>query len=298
MRQRKHETMGEHMSVIGEPLLFGPSHRRVPAAATPAPGKVTLAGAGPGDPDLLTVKALRAIQRATLVLYDALVGEEVLALIPPGADRIDVGKRAGHHSLSQPAIIELMLSLAASGRPLLRLKGGDPYIFGRGGEEAQALAAAGIPFEVIPGISAAQGAAAMAGMPLTHRDHASAVVLATGHLRSEVCGAGGEGAVDLDWELLARPHQTVVIYMGVGALPIVCRELIAHGLPADTPAATVERATRPDQRSVTGTLATLPALARAHGVKPPALIIVGGVVTLQAELGAVVAQPALRVVAG
>lgn len=298
MRQRKHETMGEHMSVIGEPLLFEPSHRRVPAAATPAPGKVTLAGAGPGDPDLLTVKALRAIQRATLVLYDALVGEEVLALIPPGADRIDVGKRAGHHSLSQPAIIELMLSLAASGRPLLRLKGGDPYIFGRGGEEAQALAAAGIPFEVIPGISAAQGAAAMAGMPLTHRDHASAVVLATGHLRSEVCGAGGEGAVDLDWELLARPHQTVVIYMGVGALPIVCRELIAHGLPADTPAATVERATRPDQRSVTGTLATLPALARAHGVKPPALIIVGGVVTLQAELGAVVAQPALRVVAG
>lgn len=265
------------MSVIGEPRRF---ERVTPSG----PGKVTLVGAGPGDPELLTLKALRALQSASLVLYDALVGEEVLALIPPGADRIDVGKRAGHHSLSQPAICELMLRLAGSGRPLLRLKGGDPYIFGRGGEEVQALAAAGIPFEVIPGISAAQGAAAMAGMPLTHRDHASAVVLATGHLRSELCGPGGEGAVDLDWPLLARPQQTVVIYMGIGALPVICRELVAHGLPASTPAATVERATRSDQRTVTGTLATLPGLARAHGVQPPALIIVGGVVTLQAEL--------------
>lgn len=274
------------MSVIGEPLLFEAGHRRAPGAALPMPGKVSLVGAGPGDPELLTVKALRAIQQAGLVLYDALVGEEVLALLPPGAERIDVGKRAGQHALSQSAIITLMLRLAGSGRPLLRLKGGDPYVFGRGGEEAQALAAAGIAFEVIPGISAAQGAAAMAGMPLTHRDHASAVVLATGHLRGERCGVHDEGAVDLDWALLARPRQTVVIYMGVGALALICRELVAHGLSADTPAATVERATRRDQRTLTGTLATLPALARAQGVRPPALIIVGGVVGLQAQLAA------------
>ncbi|MEK8050266.1 uroporphyrinogen-III C-methyltransferase [Ideonella sp. DXS22W] len=278
------------MSVIGEPLKFDRMQAR--------PGKVTLVGAGPGDPELLTLKALRALQAASLVLYDALVGEEVLALIPPGADRIDVGKRAGHHSLSQTAICALMLRLAGSGRPLLRLKGGDPYIFGRGGEEVQALARAGIPFEVVPGISAAQGAAAMAGMPLTHRDHASAVVLATGHLRSERCGSDGEAAVDLDWDRLARPQQTVVIYMGIGALPVICRELVAHGLPADTPAATVERATRADQRTVSGTLATLPGLARAHAVQAPALIIVGGVVSLRAELATeatlVSGRPALR----
>ncbi|MBI5256304.1 MAG: uroporphyrinogen-III C-methyltransferase [Burkholderiales bacterium] len=265
------------MSVIGEPLHFDAGAR----LAAHMPAKVTLVGAGPGDPDLLTIKAGKALRAASLVLYDHLVGKEVLELVPRGADRIYVGKEAGHHTLTQDAIIDLMLRLARAGRPLLRLKGGDPYIFGRGGEEAQALAAAGVPFEVIPGISAAQGAAAMAGMPLTHRDHACSLVLTTGHLRGEADAR----TLDLDWELLARPRQTVVVYMGVGTLPIICEQLIAHGLAPETPAATIERATRPDQRVVTGTLQSLPTLALVHGVKPPALIMIGGVVSLHEVLG-------------
>lgn len=259
------------MSVLDEPLRF-------------APAKVILMGAGPGDPDLLTVKAARALGAATLVLHDHLVGAEVMALVPATAERICVGKLAGHHTLPQEQIIELMLQLARAGRAVLRVKGGDPYIFGRGGEEAQALAAAGVPFEVIPGISAAQGAAALAGMPLTHRDHARALVLATGHLRAASDGTADAPCPDLDWELLARPRQTVVIYMGVAALPLICQQLIAHGLPADTPAATIERATRPDQRTVAGTLASLPMLAQAQRVVAPALIFVGGVVGLQRTL--------------
>ncbi len=269
------------MRVTDKPMLF--DAQVAPAAADPA--RVTLVGAGPGDPDLLTVKAERALRAASLVLYDHLVGPEVMALIPQHAECIDVGKSAGQHTMSQEAIIELMLRLARSGRPVLRLKGGDPYIFGRGGEEVQALAAAGVPFEVIPGISAAQGAATLAGMPLTHRDHAGALVFATGHLRHG--GADGSArSVDLDWALLARPRQTVVIYMGVGALPVICEQLIAHGLPATTPAATIERATRSDQRTLVGTLADLPSVARLHDVRPPALIIVGGVVGLHAQLAA------------
>lgn len=240
---------------------------------------MTLVGAGPGDPELLTVKAWRALREARVVLYDQLVGEEILALVPADADRIDVGKHAGRHTLPQPQIIELMVRLAQAGRPVLRLKGGDPYIFGRGGEEAEALAAAGIPFEVVPGISAAQGAGALAGIPLTHRDHAQTLVYATGHLRAD--GQAGE----LDWDLLARPHQTVVVYMGVGALTEICRQLLAHGRAAGTPAALVENVARSNMRTVTGTLATLPALATEHAVRPPALIIVGEVVALQSTLG-------------
>lgn len=259
-----------------------------PAHTPGQPGRVTLVGAGPGDPDLLTLRALRALQSATLVLHDHLVAPEVLALVPATAERIYVGKESGAHTLQQTAITELMLGLARSGRAVLRLKGGDPYIFGRGGEEAQALAAAGVPFEVVPGISSAQAAAALAGMPLTHRDHADAVVLATGHLRAErqPGGPGPELDLDLDWARLARPHQTVVIYMGVGALPLICSGLVAHGLPAETPAATVERASRSDQRITVGTLASLPRLAQAQGVRAPALIFVGGVVGLHAELAA------------
>lgn len=193
------------MSVLDETRHFIGDVLRAANAPAHAPGKVTLVGAGPGDPDLLTVKAARALQSASLVLHDQLVSAEVMALLPPGAECISVGKAAGQHSMPQTAITALMLRLAQSGRPLLRLKGGDPYIFGRGGEEAQALAEAGIPFEVIPGISAAQGAAALAGMPLTHRDHACSLVLTTGHLRGEA----DERGLDLDWDLLARPHQTV-----------------------------------------------------------------------------------------
>ena len=263
------------MALLDETLRFD---TRSLFAAVPA--KVTLVGAGPGDPDLLTVKAVKALRQAQVVLYDNLVGDGVLAHLPETARRIYVGKQSGHHALSQGGIIDLMLRLARSGRPVLRLKGGDPYIFGRGGEEAQALAEAGVPFEVIPGISAAQGAAACAGMPLTHRDHARTLVLATGHL----CGAGDARTLDLDWDALARPRQTVVIYMGVATLPIICEQLIAHGLPPETPAAVVERATLPDERTVDGTLETLPALALVHAVASPALIVIGAVARLHAVL--------------
>ncbi len=164
---------------------------------------------------------------------------------------------------------------------MLRLKGGDPFIFGRGGEEAQALAAAGIPFEVVPGVSAAQGAAACAGIPLTHRDHATGLVCVTGHLHD---GPDGAHTLDLDWPHLARPHQTVVVYMGVAALPLICDRLIAHGLPAGTPAALIERATLPEQRCIAATLETLPALAQVQAAKPPALLVIGTVVSLQPVL--------------
>jgi len=277
------------MTMIDEPLRLDAAVLRGAAA----PARVTLVGAGPGDPELLTLKAARVLREAQIVLHDHLVGDDVLALVPPRAQRICVGKRAGHHTLSQRAIIDLMLSLARAGRPVVRLKGGDPYIFGRGGEEAQALAEAGIPFEVVPGISAAQGAAAAAGIPLTHRDHGGALVFATGHLRGE----GDERAVDLDWQQLARPHQTTVIYMGLIALPIICKQLVAHGLSPDTPAALVERATRPDQRTIVGTVQTLPALARSHGAKPPALIVIGSVVELHRTLGAAQARGAARAAA-
>lgn len=269
------------MSALGEHTRFVAT---APAAARP--GKVTLVGAGPGDPELLTLKAVKALQAARIVLHDSLVDPAVFAHLPCGAQRIAVGKRAGRHSMRQSAIIELMLRLARGGHPVLRLKGGDPFVFGRGGEEVLALVDAGIPFEVIPGVSAAQGAAACAGIPLTHRDHAGALVFATGHLRGddEAC------ALDLDWPLLARPRQTTVIYMGLAVLPQICDRLVAHGLPPDTPAAVVERATCADQRTIAGSLATLAALAQAHGARAPALIVIGTVVSLQRTLGAALGQ--------
>jgi uroporphyrin-III C-methyltransferase len=275
--QRNRIDFDQAMSVLDEPLFFG----TVPLPDAPRAARVTLVGAGPGDPELLTVRAERALRCASLVLYDHLVSREVLRLVPEGADLIYVGKESARHTLPQEDICALMVRLARSGRALVRLKGGDPYIFGRGGEEAQALAAAGVPFEIVPGISAAQAAAAEAGMPLTHRDHAASVVLATGHRR-----AGAQDVVDMDWAALARPHQTVVIYMGVSTLPTVCAQLQLHGLPGDTPAALVERASQPGCRRVVGTLLTLPELARRHEVRPPALLIVGGVVALHAQLAA------------
>ena len=244
-----------------------PSGGVLPRLAPSEWGRVTLVGAGPGDADLLTLKAARALSSADLVLYDHLVSDDVLQHVAAGAERIYVGKQSRNHTLPQEGIIELMVRLAQSGRSLVRLKGGDPYIFGRGGEEAEALAAAGIACDTVPGISAAQGAAASAGIPLTHRDHAAMLVFATGHLQGEE----GERTVALEWAALARPRQTVVIYMGVGTLPTICTQLIAHGLPVSTPAAMIERATLPGQRSIVGTLQTLPALSVAHGVHPPAL---------------------------
>ena len=262
-------------------LADAPSGGALPRLAPSEWGRVTLVGAGPGDAELLTLKAARVLASADLVLYDNLVSSDVLGHVAVGAERIYVGKKSRNHTLPQEGIIELMVRLAQSGRSLVRLKGGDPYIFGRGGEEAEALAAAGIACDTVPGISAGQGAAASAGIPLTHRDHAAMLVFATGHLQGEE----GERTVALDWAALARPRQTVVIYMGVGTLPTICTQLIAHGLPASTPAAMIERATLPGQRRIVGTLETLPALRGAHGGHPPALIMIGDTVTLQARIG-------------
>ena len=244
-------------------------------------GRVTLVGAGPGDAELLTLKAARVLASAGTVLYDNLVSNDVLAHVAPEAELIYVGKQSRNHALPQEGIIELMVRLAQQGKSLVRLKGGDPFIFGRGGEEAQALAAAGIACETVPGISAAQGAAASVGIPLTHRDHAGMLVFATGHLQGEE----GERTVALDWDALARPRQTVVIYMGVGTLPTICEQLMRHGLPPDTPAALIERATLPEQRTVVGSVQTLPELAVQHAVRAPALIVIGTTVSLHAVIG-------------
>lgn len=241
------------------------------------PAHVTLVGAGPGDPELLTVKAVKALAAAHTVLYDNLVSDDVLALCSPLADKIYVGKQASRHALPQDEICRLLVQMAQAGRSVLRLKGGDGYIFGRGGEEAQALAQAGIPFSVIPGLTAAQGAAANHGIPLTHRDHARVLVFATGHLKQDK-------SVDLDWDALSRPYQTVVIYMGLGTLPVISEQLISHGLSASTPAALIEKATSPQERCITGTVADLPRMAREHKLISPTLIVIGEVVSLREQL--------------
>jgi uroporphyrin-III C-methyltransferase len=241
------------------------------------PAHVTLVGAGPGDPELLTVKAVKALSSAQTVLYDNLVSDDVLALCSSQAEKIYVGKQASRHALPQEEICRLLVQMAQAGRSVLRLKGGDGYIFGRGGEEAQALAQAGIPFSVIPGLTAAQGAAANHGIPLTHRDHSRVLVFATGHLKQDK-------SVDLDWEVLSRPRQTVVIYMGLGTLPVISAQLIAHGLSASTPAALIEKATTPQERCITGSVAELPRMAREHQLTSPTLIVIGEVVSLRDQL--------------
>jgi len=239
-------------------------------------GRVALVGAGPGDPELLTLRAARLIGEAEVLVFDHLVSRDILALARKDAERIYVGKESGSHTLPQEEINQLLVRLACEGRRVVRLKGGDPFVFGRGGEELEDLAAAGIPFEVVPGITAACGVAAYAGIPLTHRDHAQSVVFATGHAKP--------GGTDADWTALARPRQTAVIYMGVAALADICARLIAHGRGADTPAALVENGTTAAQRTVVGTLATLPRVAAEARVKPPALLIVGEVVSLHRQL--------------
>ncbi|WP_374476481.1 uroporphyrinogen-III C-methyltransferase [Zoogloea sp.] len=261
------------VSTHGRGLESGPGLKRL---GSPAPGRVALVGAGPGDPELLTLRAARLIGEAEVLVIDHLVGEGVLELARPSTERIYVGKESGHHTLPQEDINQLLVRLATAGRRVVRLKGGDPYIFGRGGEEVEALVAAGVAFEVVPGITAACGVAAYAGIPLTHRDHAQSVVFATGHRR--------DGASALDWTALARPHQTAVIYMGVGQLAAHCTALVTHGRAAHTPAALVENGTTPHQRVVTGTLETLPDRALEAGIRPPALLIVGEVVSLAGKL--------------
>lgn len=256
------------------PRTDTPSRNSAPEAPL---AKVVLVGAGPGDPDLLTLKAFKLLQQADVVLYDHLVSDAILKFLPDSAERIYVGKESSRHTMPQETISDLMIKLVQQGRFVIRLKGGDGYIFGRGGEEVFALALAGIAFEVVPGITAAQGAGATAGIPLTHRDHSRSLIFATGHLRENK-------QVDLDWPTLARPNQTVVVYMGVGTLPVICEQMIAHGLPSTTPAAVVERATLPEERCLVGTLASLPAQAREHQVQSPALIMIGEVVSLRQTL--------------
>ena len=250
-----------------------------PSAATAfelPPGTVALVGAGPGDPGLLTLHALRALQAAEVLLYDRLVGPEVLALAAPTALRVEVGKAAGQHSVAQEQIHSLMLLHARAGRRVVRLKGGDPFVFGRGGEELEFLRAHGIGFQVVPGITAALACAAYAGIPLTHRHHAQSVRLLTAHCR--------DGVDTLDWDALAQERQTLAVYMGVGGLERLRERLLAAGRDPDTPFALVENGSRPEQRVVTGRLHDLPDSARAHGVASPALLLLGEVAALAGQL--------------
>jgi uroporphyrin-III C-methyltransferase / precorrin-2 dehydrogenase / sirohydrochlorin ferrochelatase len=235
-------------------------------------GEVYLIGAGPGDPDLLTLRALQLLQQADVVLYDRLVPDALLDRSRRDAERIFVGKQAGNHT-AQERIHELLVRFARKGLRVARLKGGDPFVFGRGGEEIEALAAHGIPFIVVPGVTAALGAASSAGIPLTHRRLAQSVTLVTGHVLEDE---------SLDWRSLAGPRQTVVFYMGVAQLARIVAKLRASGAPADRPAAIIERATLPDQRISRGSLATITEIARGANVAPPALLLVGEVAAFAA----------------
>ncbi len=239
-------------------------------------GEVYLVGAGPGDPDLLTFRAMRLMQKADVVVYDNLVSKPILEMTRRDASRIYVGKKRNDHTLQQEEINDLLVRLAKQGQRVLRLKGGDPFIFGRGGEEIETLATEGIPFQVVPGITAASGVSAYAGIPLTHRDHAQSCIFVTGHLK--------DGSMNLDWDALARPRQTIVVYMGLHGLATLCTELVRHGLSGNTPAAIVQQGTTQHQRVVTGTLANLADIAQAEKLHAPTLIIVGGVVSLRDKL--------------
>ena len=240
------------------------------------PGEVYLVGAGPGDPDLLTFKALRLMQQADVIVYDRLVSKGIMDLCRRDADRIYVGKERNNHAVPQEGINQMLVRLAQEGKRVCRLKGGDPFIFGRGGEEIDTLADNDVNFQVVPGITAASGCASYAGIPLTHRDYAQTCLFATGNLK--------DGTVNLNWEALVQPNQTVVIYMGLVGVKIICEQMIKHGRAADTPAALIQRGTTPDQKVCTGTLATLPTIVKKAQAKPPTLIIIGEVVTLQKKL--------------
>ena len=234
--------------------------------------KVYLIGAGPGDPSLITVKGRRILETSDVILYDHLAPAALLDLAPPNAERIYVGKKKSAHAFTQDEICAMLIERALEGRTVVRLKGGDPFIFGRGGEEAEALADAGIPFEIVPGVTTPLGIAAYTGVPLTHRDHTSAVTFVTGHAVAEI-----------DWDKVGLA-ETLVIFMGLTTFPQIARELMARGRSPETPAMAVRWATRPDQETLAGTLATLPGLIEQHGMKPPATVIVGEVVRLREKL--------------
>jgi len=239
-------------------------------------GEVYLVGAGPGDPDLLTFRALRLLQQADVIVYDRLVSEQILDLARRDADLVYVGKERDKHTLPQEEINEMLARIAKKGKRVLRLKGGDPFIFGRGGEEIETLMQAGVPFQIVPGITAAAGAASYGGIPLTHRNYAQSVLFVTGHLK--------DGTMNLNWQSLVQPHQTVVVYMGLLGAKVLCEKLIEHGMSVDTPIALVQQATTPHQKVFIGTLTTMPGVIDRETIQPPTLIIVGEVVQLHEKL--------------
>ena len=239
-------------------------------------GEVYLVGAGPGDPDLLTLRALRLMHKADVVLYDRLVSPEILLKLRPDAQKIYVGKRSADHAMPQETINEMLVRLAKEGKRVLRLKGGDPFIFGRGGEELESLAAAGIPFQIVPGITAASGCASYAGIPLTHRDYSQSVRFLTGHTK--------DGRVPLEWDILVKEQQTLVFYMGLAGLPFICDQLLKHGMSSTTPAAVIQQGTTQNQKVVVGSLDRIASLAVEKKIQAPTIIIIGEVVKLQKSL--------------
>ena len=244
--------------------------------SVPGTGRVYLVGAGPGDPELLTLRAMRLLQQAHVVVYDHLVSNAVLDFVAPAAERIYAGKRRNEHTMRQENINALLVKLALEGKQVVRLKGGDPFIFGRGGEELETLAKHGIAFEVVPGVTAASGVASYAGIPLTHRDYAQSCIFVTGHLK--------DGTADLDWPSLVRLHQTVVIYMGLGGLGEICHQMMVHGAAPELPIAVVQDGSIATQKVITGTLSNIPERVAQAGLESPCLTIIGEVVKLHDAL--------------